>query len=216
MSINIASNFSVNTSLPIDSRFTFQTIAERDLLNSSFRYIGLFTYVVLEQKYYYLKSGITNSDWTEFAFGTGNVSGFDANTILKENFIVDNIQNNDFEMLNYEGSIDEMVILNGQFLIENDGIASRDYYIYEESDNRFFIHINGTPLISGDIVTVVYMKGILTGTGGSQDISMKADKIGIDDIEITNAGKGIILRSDNGTRWRIGVTNNGNLTVENI
>lgn len=33
------------------------------------------------------------------------------------------------------------------------------------------------------------------------------------DIEVTDTVKGIVLRSPDGTRWRIGITNNGELTA---
>ena len=67
MAINIATNFSVRTTLPIDNRIVFANLTDRDALDLSFRYIGLFVYVVAEQKFYYLKSGITNPDWSEFS-----------------------------------------------------------------------------------------------------------------------------------------------------
>jgi hypothetical protein len=44
-------------------------------------------------------------------------------------------------------------------------------------------------------------------------ILLKADKTGTSDIEITDATKGIILKSPNGTRYRITVNNDGSLTT---
>jgi hypothetical protein len=45
------------------------------------------------------------------------------------------------------------------------------------------------------------------------DIGNKADKTGTSDIEITDATKGVILKSANGTRYRITVDNDGSLTT---
>jgi hypothetical protein len=36
------------------------------------------------------------------------------------------------------------------------------------------------------------------------------------DIEITDTAKGVIIKSANGTRWRIGITNNGELTAVSL
>ena len=36
------------------------------------------------------------------------------------------------------------------------------------------------------------------------------------DIEITDTTKGVILKSPNGTRWRIGITNSGELTATSL
>ena len=47
-------------------------------------------------------------------------------------------------------------------------------------------------------------------------IGNKADKIGTNDIEITDATKGVILKSANGTRYRITVDNDGSLITTAI
>ena len=36
------------------------------------------------------------------------------------------------------------------------------------------------------------------------------------DIEITNNQRGIIIKSPDGTRWRISIDNGGHLTVESL
>jgi hypothetical protein len=48
------------------------------------------------------------------------------------------------------------------------------------------------------------------------DLGNKADKSGASDIEITDAAKGIILKSANGTRYRITVDNDGSLTTSAV
>lgn len=48
------------------------------------------------------------------------------------------------------------------------------------------------------------------------DISGKADKVGAVDIEITDAAKGVILKSANGKRWRITVSDTGVLTTTDL
>lgn len=46
--------------------------------------------------------------------------------------------------------------------------------------------------------------------------ALEANSGGNGDIEITDASKGVILKSPNGTRWRVQVTDNGNLTTTSI
>ncbi len=63
--------------------------------------------------------------------------------------------------------------------------------------------------------------GDITGTLSAQTdlqtaLDAKADNVGNEDIEITDTTKGIILKSPNGTRWRIGITNNGELTAVSL
>lgn len=48
------------------------------------------------------------------------------------------------------------------------------------------------------------------------DVSGKADKIGTDDIEITDSAKGVILKSGNGTRWRLTMNNDGALQTTSL
>ena len=63
--------------------------------------------------------------------------------------------------------------------------------------------------------------GSITGTLANQAdlknaLALKADKIGTSDIEITDATKGVILKSANGTRYRITVDNDGSLITTAI
>jgi len=44
----------------------------------------------------------------------------------------------------------------------------------------------------------------------------KADKVGSEDIEITDSTKGVILKSPNGTRYRVRVTNQGSLRTTQV
>jgi hypothetical protein len=50
-------------------------------------------------------------------------------------------------------------------------------------------------------------------TNLATDLGNKVDKTGTSDIEITESAKGIILKSANGTRYRITVDNDGSLTT---
>ncbi len=52
MAIKVASNFEVGTGLPIDDRYVFGTIAERDALEAGRLYEGLVTYVKATQRRY--------------------------------------------------------------------------------------------------------------------------------------------------------------------
>lgn len=50
----------------------------------------------------------------------------------------------------------------------------------------------------------------------STQIGNKADQVGSTDIEITDATKGVILKSANGTRWRVTIDNDGSLRTTSI
>lgn len=63
--IDLASNFRLNAQLPLDDRFVFNDIASRDALASIQRYDGLLCYVKSDQKFYVLRGGTANTNWTE-------------------------------------------------------------------------------------------------------------------------------------------------------
>lgn len=48
------------------------------------------------------------------------------------------------------------------------------------------------------------------------ELSGKADKVGSADLEITDATKGLIIKSPNGTRWRLTVGDDGALTTTGL
>lgn len=74
--IPLSSGFNVSAGIPLDLRTTVADITERDNIPTIGRYQGLLVFVESESKYYYLKTGITNSDWTE-------LSGFVSHTHVK-------------------------------------------------------------------------------------------------------------------------------------
>lgn len=63
MSINIASNFDLFATLPLDARTVVATIVARDAIAAGQRYDGLSVYVLADNNTYQLQGGITNSDW---------------------------------------------------------------------------------------------------------------------------------------------------------
>ena len=71
MAIPIADSFQLGSQLPVDKRQVKDTYADLQAIPLSYRYIGLMSYVVSENKYYYLKDNLT--DWIEFTSGSGNV-----------------------------------------------------------------------------------------------------------------------------------------------
>lgn len=73
MAIKVADGFEITTNIPVDKRFRFSTIAERDALSPLERYEGLVTYVEEGSLLCQLKGGITNDKWSPV--GEGDVSG---------------------------------------------------------------------------------------------------------------------------------------------
>lgn len=63
MGIALASNFDVNTGLPLDSRTVVADLTARDAIPALQRYEGLSVYVEAEETTYRLIGGITNGDW---------------------------------------------------------------------------------------------------------------------------------------------------------
>jgi hypothetical protein len=58
-----------------------------------------------------------------------------------------------------------------------------------------------------------------TGGTGSVGTLQEVTDLGTtttNDIEITDTTKGVIIKSANGTRWRIGITNSGELTATSL
>ena len=95
MGIVLGSNFTVNTTLPLDDRIVFADSTARDALNSGRRYEGLLCYVVADETNYQLVGGITNSDWVELSGGalpasdivntpSGNLAATDVQGALNE------------------------------------------------------------------------------------------------------------------------------------
>jgi hypothetical protein len=75
MGIVLASNFDVETALPLDSRLKVADTTERDAIDSLVRYEGMIVYVVADGTNYQLVGGITNGDWQELSGGGGAGGG---------------------------------------------------------------------------------------------------------------------------------------------
>src|SRR5690554_3003178 len=60
---------------PPDLRMQVPTLNDRNSISEYIRWEGMQVYVVLDQKWYGLKGGISNSDWVEMLGGTGGGSG---------------------------------------------------------------------------------------------------------------------------------------------
>lgn len=60
--INTSTGFEIGAAKPVDDRFVFQTLAERNVYNQNLLYIGLLCYVVQDNTYYTYKG---NGTWQE-------------------------------------------------------------------------------------------------------------------------------------------------------
>lgn len=70
MAISLASNFQLNSTLPLDSRATVVDIPGRDAMSVGVRYEGLTVYVSSEVTNYQLQGGVTNSHWVNIGSST--------------------------------------------------------------------------------------------------------------------------------------------------
>ena len=100
MSIDIIDGFNLNSNKPIDSRMIVADTSERNLLNSNFRYDGMFVYLSGSSTWYQLKGGTNNSDWQELILdGSGSFSGsFQGDGSLLTNILTSSITNFDTEV----------------------------------------------------------------------------------------------------------------------
>ena len=71
--INLLESINVQTNVPLDSRTVVKTLANRDSISSTVRYLGMKVYVSDEKKEYRLEDGIENSHWKEIK-GITNLS----------------------------------------------------------------------------------------------------------------------------------------------
>ena len=72
--INLTSGTKINSALPIDDRFVFTNITDRDTLDLLRRFEGMFAFVESEGKNYQLVGGILNSNWILYGGGEDNFS----------------------------------------------------------------------------------------------------------------------------------------------
>jgi hypothetical protein len=70
MAIPIPDSLKTIGQYPIEESMQVADLTARDAIPSFKRYEGMITYVLSEEKFYYLKGGITNPDWTEFNFSS--------------------------------------------------------------------------------------------------------------------------------------------------
>ena len=77
--VGFLNQLQVSIAGPLDSRFCFDTTAERNDLPAGARYAGLITYVAEDDTLYFLQGGITNADWVSVA--SQGAAGVDGNSI---------------------------------------------------------------------------------------------------------------------------------------
>lgn len=70
MAIKIVDQFEVGAGSPIDTRLQKPTVSEAHLIPSAVRYVGMEVFIVGENKKYWFKDGIANTDLVEFKTGT--------------------------------------------------------------------------------------------------------------------------------------------------
>lgn len=74
MAINVATSFNVQTNLPIDKRFKFETIEEMKGMNANLLYEGVLSYNMETSKYYTYSKNNSEEEilgkWREFSSGS--------------------------------------------------------------------------------------------------------------------------------------------------
>lgn len=103
-------------------------------------------------------------------------------------------------------------------------LACGDYESFSRTDNSIQLSIRNTSGAQHDLLHAEVGKGVRIGDYQGESIAMTGkdlyvaghtevkDKMyGLDDVELTTASKGIILKSPNGTRYKITVDNGGTI-----
>ncbi len=116
--IQLASNFDLNSQIPLDSRTVVADISARNAIAEAVRYDGLPCYVVSEGRYYHLRGGVENSDWAEWA---GNGSGGTGGSTSAKAILVNNSAN----------TINEI----GDYIVNCPGLAV-EYYLLRRVDGE--------------------------------------------------------------------------------
>jgi hypothetical protein len=88
-SIQLTTNFQVNTNLPLDSRTVVADIPARNAILAGQRYEGLIVYVVSTATNYQLQGGVLDSNWTIIAGGglATNIAGGSGGQILYQSAV---------------------------------------------------------------------------------------------------------------------------------
>lgn len=116
---------------------------------------------------------------------------------------------------------------NQKSLVINDAISGGNVAIgllYDTGTGQSFAEVDASTMllkalngaITLDPTTTVDIAGGLNANGtiqGSGNISASNDLQAAHDIESFGNGQGVIVHSVNGSRWRIGVTNSGALSI---
>ena len=74
MGIQLGSNFTVQTGLPLDDRLVCETLDQRDAIPRDVRYEGMMCYVINERQTFQLIGGIENFNWNNLLKSTRSQS----------------------------------------------------------------------------------------------------------------------------------------------
>ena len=86
--IQLSSNFTVNTALPIDDRMEVSTLTARDALPALRRWEGMIVYVKETETHFALIGGLTDDFWAEIGGGKGGIAEFTPDTEYEEKDVV--------------------------------------------------------------------------------------------------------------------------------
>jgi hypothetical protein len=179
MSINLASNFSLGSALPLDDRTVLADLTARNALDSGVRYEGLIVYVTSEATNFQLVGGITNADWTELA-GAGGAASTTATETLTNN-AVNTITTIGEDLANFSGIMIDYYFyrrvdasnkrMSGKIFLESvpDAATNPDKWVLTELTRSEYGGASGATFSLDDIATdtsvLVITLDDFTGTG---------------------------------------------------
>lgn len=153
MSININSNFLLNTQLPIDARTVVADLTARDAIITIQRYDGLEVYLLSTNETWQLQGGITNSDWFLVSGGGGAVTSANNGLSLSANIVQlggnDLIQSTSFNRdsndlrITGQGGVDSLFLSDNTATLGFDDLT--DYATLVLSNAGAGFEMNGTP-----------------------------------------------------------------------
>jgi hypothetical protein len=175
--IPISNSFTMGSALMIDDRANKKTLIERDSIESYKRVKGLQVFVEETNTWYYLKTGITNSDWD--ILGSSSSSGTSADSIPK---IVNPIVN-DIIVANTDGTVKDSGLKTTDLLDKatydptNIGIV-KDSKKLNGQDASYYAKATDIPTKVSQLTNDSgYLASVPTGYAKINDIATTGNKI---------------------------------------
>jgi hypothetical protein len=198
----ISQGFSVESNVPLDSRTVVPDLASRDSIPFYKRFKGMKVFVESVEEYYYLKTGITNNDWSplisaSFITEEFNIIGFKSLPIISIDSSLKTI------LINYSGNdiqVGDCVVIenhpdnNGEFIVSSvtQVDPTQQEILVDDPDNLIVSNTVAGELTFGSLGVVTVSSDITKGV----QVQCYSDRIITDNviIKLPNFGNDITYK----------------------